>query len=240
MIETILGAPLNDAAQHAITSLNEVPPAFIDAARPLPPVLRQMFLRFYVAPSEYDFLPLFIEEVVDRGADPAIWRKGRFLIPFPPIEEMLTLDVTSLLALVGRGAAPASWKRMAGSLEAWKAGDTTLGAPGVLRHDLDYHYSPPLNVLDFLIDRPLALGDIGDLEIAVRRWMALRMARHLLRIGVAPHGAPVELLSEVFPSSRVSSDATIAVGALIRETDQYEDDGIPGFRGPDDWYRGKR
>lgn len=238
MIETILGSPLNAAAEHSVKSLNDVPRALVAAARPLSPVLRQFFFRFYVAPSENDFLPAFIEEVVDCGADPMAWKRGRFLVPFPPVEQMLTLDVDSLLALVREGVAPVVWKRMAVSLQAWTAGDTTTGGPGVLRRDLDYHYAAPPDVLDFLVDRPLELEEVGNLAVAVRRWMASRVARHLLQSGLVPHGKASELLASVFPGLRVSSDAVVSVEALLRETDRYRFEGTPGFRGPDEWYGG--
>jgi hypothetical protein len=235
MIEETLGRRLPEQEHRAIRSLNDVPSRIVQEARRLPTVLAHLFLRFYLPDTEHEFLPKFVEDVVVGAQDPASWRKGRFLVPVPPVAELMHVEGPSVFGTLSLDPNPI-WKRMPVSSEAWQTPELTTGAPGMVRPELDYHYVAPPNLLDFLLVPSLVLEDVGEIRIAVRRWIASRVARHLSPdVAGRKFRDADSLIRTVFPGVSPTNDARVAVAALLRES-ELRGDGVPGFRGPDSWY----
>jgi hypothetical protein len=124
------------------------------------------------------------------------------------------------------------------SFDDWRSGASWVGAPALVLPQADYRYAVP--------DLTIGLGtmdteEVHDRAVALRRWIAARLARS----AEAPAAFDsLESLTATFPgipALRVwSRDAVIAGNGLLREQKEIgrEAGGIPGMRGPDDWYRG--
>ena len=88
-----------------------------------------------------------------------------------------------------------------------------------------------------------ALEEVTDPQVAVRRWIASRLASCLFAWGRLDTAREVpDLAVPDLPFDQWSPDAQIAGRGLLRELREMSpsEDAIPGFRGPDDWYRGER
>jgi hypothetical protein len=112
-----------------------------------------------------------------------------------------------------------------------------VGSPARPEPDADYRSKLPEQTVGLTTAE---IEDIVDIGIAVRRWIAARLASvlehrgQLKTLGEAP-GMPEGLP----PVRRWTPDAWAAWEALTRERRELErsDQEIPGFAGPDEWYR---
>ena len=214
-----------------ISHLNDVPESLLREARALADSGRaKELLMRRTSPESWDYLDPFIEDVVLGGESAASWARGQVVVPDFSLVDQLRLDGAELLAPLGGGLA----HRVTPSLDDWRSGASWVGAPALLLPDADYRYLPP--------DGTSALGtmeteEVRDVAVALRRWIAARLARVAGSFdsleAVAAGTAGVPALREW------SRDAVIAASGLLRERREIggERGGIPGMRGPDEWYR---
>lgn len=86
------------------------------------------------------------------------------------------------------------------------------------------------------------LEHVDDVDVAMRRWIASRVAWLLERQGVTlPVDATVaDVTTALAVDVPCSADAEIAIRGLLREERELgpSSEAVPGFRGPDEWYAG--
>lgn len=229
-IEEKLGRPLDSAREGAIADLNQVPHELVAEARTLPRIERRELLTWATAPSTHAWLVYFINQVVVGGADPSTWLRGAVWCSAPPLDRLLSGSRKELLGPVltpiGSGAPPSELTRIRPDAADWRAGNP-VGAIALWRSDARYDTLTPPHVLS-AVANTFTLEPITDLDVAIRRWIACSVAREL-------PSSPTRLTGP-----RLSVDAQLALAGLEREARELPplvDGEIPGFRGPDDWYR---
>ncbi len=232
-IEQLLGRPLDPAAEGKITDLNELPLAMVEEARRLPRIERREYLTFHTSLDCRDYLVFFISQVVQGKQDPASWMKGAEYEADFAIGDLLTLDRAALLGAFGPGLST----RRAPCLLDWQGGQP-VGAPARWMPEKRYFSRSPEGVIS-CVPGTITLETFEDLAVALRRWIACRFAWVLPhhQLTLRDEGALAALLP---PGLQASEDAASAVQAAIREEHELGPAGpsdIPGFRGPDDWYR---
>lgn len=85
-----------------------------------------------------------------------------------------------------------------------------------------------------------ATEPIVDINVAVRRWTAAVLAQALEQRGqLEALRDTTDLKGLAVPLEQWSEDARIAARALVREQLELvrQPNEVPGFRGPDIWYR---
>jgi hypothetical protein len=196
--------------------------------------LAHRLLDHYCALACRPYLTDFVEKVVLGNESPKQWRRGDILVPAPSLKDQLCLTREALLAPIGEY----SGVRIVPDLASWTSGTSWVGAPAKFRPDADYRSGVPKGAVNLVKPKVEIAPDVA---ITVRRWIAARIARCLgtdkpkaidSLFAVAPSLPPVDQWSE---------DARIAVTALLREFRELtpSEGEIPGFRGPDRWYRGE-
>jgi hypothetical protein len=234
-LEAALGRVLSPADRGSIPNLNEMPEELIAVARRLESrsLVRQL-IEYYGGLRCRPYLADFIEKVIIGKESPKLWRRGDILVPAPSLATQLGLKRDVLLAPIG-GYHDV---RIRPDFDSWKAGTSWIGAPAKARPDADYRSTAPEGTVNVV---SAELEQAPDVAITVRRWIASRIARCLV-----PGERPtIEGLFASVPSlpavEQWSEDARIAVAALLREFGELPplEGEIPGFRGPDSWYRVK-
>jgi hypothetical protein len=186
----------------------------------------------------------FVEQVLEKGMHPTVWGQGRVLSARPATDCFLRDGLTSIRRLLGDGAG-GRWFRRRPLVYSEESGAIT-----VLRPELDYRYEPPQDVESCPWSFVEYLEPAVPMDISARRWMAQRMAMTLTRWqkpgdSSAASWMPALLakLAAKSPAQAVQleelcADAWIAAKALTREWEELspDPDGVPGFRGPDEWY----
>jgi hypothetical protein len=217
-----------------IAHLNDVPESLLREARSLSDggLIKALLMR-HTDPDAWEYLDSFVEAVVLGGEDVARWRRGQVVVPDFSLADQLRLEPVDLLAPLGGELS----RRVTPSLADWRAGVSWVGAPALVLPDADYTYAPP--------ERTVGLGasateEVADRDVALRRWIAARLARS------APSGAacasPEALIAScpgLPPLREWSRDAVLAARGLIHEHAAMgaAAGGVPGMRGPDEWYR---
>lgn len=236
-LEAILGWRPEETDKGSITDLNEFPDTLVEAARQLPFLLCNVFVRHYLSTDNWKFSANFIEDVIKQGEDKSNWRRGRILVPGFLTQTLLELNIKEIVAPL----APETnevWYQLKPRLDLWKMGEYLTGAPAVLRPDLNYKYYPPDDVRDILIP-DTELNQIVDLNIAVRRWIAANLAGIANKRNVLNAKDPLTLIKASFDIPvQISPDAMIAARGLIQELQVFPKDykEVLGFQGPDIWY----
>jgi hypothetical protein len=229
-LEERLGRPLDRSREGSVANLTELPADLVADARALGDRgLGRELLRFYVAPRERAFLELFLQDVVFGGAEASQWQRGRVLVPDVGLEALLTKRPEDLLQAIGGVAAV----RIAPNEKDWESGAPWLGAPARPEPQADHRTPIPRGVVGLV--HP-ATDPILDPDIALRRWIAARIAMYLRAKEALP---PAGVHRADLPWRwRWSRNARVAERALMREVRELGPAGIPGFRGPDEWYGG--
>ena len=127
--------------------------------------------------------------------------------------------------------------RIVPELKDWIADVPWVGAPACPQPDADYRSEVPTGTVSLADPK---IEHVTDTVVAVRRWIATRLAADLDRRGRLDVVQDLtEVASTLPPLQRWSEDARVAAWALLRERRELErkPDEIPGFRGADTWYR---
>ncbi|WP_428264117.1 hypothetical protein [Haliangium sp.] len=197
------------------------------------------YLQYYVVRSEV--VGDFIHEVLEQNAVPARdWGK-RDIICFPHnrIAYLAVRDEDELIAplehVVGE-----RWMRVAPAPEQWDSSGT-MGAPGVIVRTAPYWYKPAGDVeYSALASAPLERVPAESLPIALRRWLASRVAWELRRYDPSRCTTLAGVCAGLgFAPTQLSAATQAAIRGLIRSgwSAGFEP-GLPGFEGPDEWYAG--
>lgn len=238
-IERMIGRRLQESERGSVASLNDLAQVLIGEARRLPWPLAHLFVRYYVRPEARSLLPQFVDEVVFGSVPVAEWLRGRILAPDFTLQELISIDVRSVLDVLGPREGD-KWRRIRPDRLRWEANEEWMGAPAIVRPELDYRYVAGQHVLDFRLGYGFDLEDVDDISVSTRRWMASRFAAAAWRHGV--FGIPRslnELISVLkLGPENPSEDALLSFQALLAEEQigPLEDTAVPGFRGPDEWY----
>lgn len=232
LIERKLGRRIEPLDEGRITNLNHVPESLVKEARSLDNVLlANELLTFYTAPDCHDTLRSFVQQVVFGGVPASQWRRGRTLAPSFSMQAMIVSPRADLLAPLGNPPV----LRISPRAADWESGAEWVGAPARSDPDADYRTPRPDHTAD--LSNP-KVEQISDIAVVVRRWIAGRIARFLKARGRLAAGA--SLVDGFPPPEQWSADARIAREGLLRELGELDrlQDGIPGFRGPDEFYIG--
>jgi hypothetical protein len=237
-IESAIGRPLSPDEQASVSNLNEVPAAVIDAATRLQPIARQVYLRYVTVDDLHRYLPVFETDVVENKVPAEAWCKGGMILPDFTIADLLGLSVADLLAPLERRP-DEPWLRLPADRLSFDSHDPYCGAPGLQRPTMDYAWQEPPHVYRVILSTTVP-EPVDDIVVATRRWVASRAAAAARAFDVDESEEVERLAAAIAPSLRsLSDDVRIALRALILERRAGLADGVPGFLGPDAWYRGK-
>jgi hypothetical protein len=221
--------------RRMISHLNKIPEWLLREARSLADSSRiRAFLMRHTSPEFWEYLKPFIEDVVLGGESAARWRRGQVVVPDFSLADQLRLEPVELLAPLGGDFA----RRVAPSVEDWRSCANWVGAPALVLPDADYRYAVPVQAIGL---GTTETEGVQDRAVALRRWIAARLARSA---EVSSAFDSLESLIAENPGipalQEWSWDAAIAGNGLLREYKEIGDEavGIPGMRGPDDWYCG--
>lgn len=218
---------------NLIAHLNNIPQSLLVKARTLSdPGDIEVFLSEYTEPETWDYLPLFIEEVVLNGQPAEQWMRGQVVVPDFSLVEQLCLRRSALLEPLG-GAFD---QRVVPSMEDFRCNVSWVGAPALLVPIADYRYEAP--------DHAVGVGVVpteatAEPDVVLRRWIAVRLAL------VLRPGADLDDINQLaakyedIPSTEYwSDDARIAARGLIVELRELAGQAshIPGTGGADEWY----
>lgn len=237
-LEDAIGRPLLESDRGSVPNLNDMPQYVVAEARLLGRgggrnLLVHKLLMYYAGADNFSHVKVFMDDVICGGFPASLWCKGEsFLVPSTSLNDQLCSTPEQLLAPIGgfQGL------RLVPDLPHWRVGSPNVGAPGARGAGRNYRTRGLKGTTDMA---NYDIEAVADAEIAVRRWIATRIAR------CAPEGQPptVESLRTHLPSVPEShtwtEDARIAMRALGREAAELEPDAeaVPGFKGPDAWYR---
>ena len=243
-IERIIGRALRSEDEGSIHYLNRFPPHLLAEARKLAAqskILAWHFVRFYTGAEQDHEVKDFVFEVVASDRDPATWERwARLYFPDVVFPRDLDLTIDRMLAPL-RDATGERWVRLPPSR---RRGDYSFscGQPGILHRSSDVEWQPPRKGVRMTLSVDEHLEHINDVGVAVRRWMASRVAWQLAQQGITlPADATVsDVMTALAVDVPCSADAEIAIRGLLREERKLglSSDAVPGFRGPDAWYTG--
>lgn len=234
-IEAITGYSIEELNSMRVDDLNAVPPSLIEACRKLEGTpLRITFLKA-ITTETMSGLFYFQEDVVRDGAPVESWGKGSFYKRDASLKEQLVEPRAVLLAEVGD---PFSWVGRV-SVRSWMQGNSE-GGPA--RLDLSTTYRTPwipkvmrysLQFEKFLAVEP---KDVGVLFV---RWIAQRIALCSYRRETGKVELSYAYLAEQAPFREWTPEARLALQGLEKELELAIplDQTVPGYGGPDEWYR---
>jgi hypothetical protein len=241
-IERIIGRRMRPEDEGSIHYLARFPPHLLAEARKLAAhskILAWNFVRFYTRIEQDPEVKDFVFEVVTRDRAPATWdRWPRLYFPDVDFPRDLHLNVARMLVPL-QDATGERWVR---SPPSRRRGDYSFacGQPGILHRSSDIEWQPPREGVRMSLSGTEDLEHIDDVDVAVRRWMASRVAWQLAQQGVTlPADATVsDVMTALAVDMPCSADAEIAIRGLLREERELgpSSDAVPGFRGPDAWY----
>ncbi len=242
---------LDPTRRRTIRDVRDIPPDILVQARQLnDPEAAEELLLYYTHASAALKMAQFVLRAFVHGEDPeallgAGWSAPctGLVVPDWSLDEKMTRPCAELLAPFG-GVVPQ--RRYRASRQSWDLGLSDFsGLPALQRDDLVFRWADGVYELSHPHARvytpiePERLEPIGDVDVAVRRWIAAGLARRLLEVGWMAGGTCDKMLADSgFSPQACSADATIAARALFRELTELPLDEIcvPGFLGPDDWY----
>lgn len=241
-IEKIIGRALRPEDEGSIHYLNRFPPNLLAEARELAAHSRLLawnFIRFYTGIEQNSEVKDFVFEVVATGRDPATWERWDRLY-YPDVSFPRDIDVPVARMLVPlHDATGKRWVRL---LPLRRRGDYSFacGQPGILHRSSDAEWQPPRRGVRMSLSVEDNLEPVDNVEVAVRRWIASRIAWQIAQQGIAlPADATVsDVMTTLSVNIPPSADAEIAIRGLLREEREFgpSTEDVPGFRGPDEWY----
>lgn len=243
-IAQVIGRTLRPEEEGSIHYLNRFPPHLLAEARKLAThskILAFNFVRFYTGIEHNQEVKDFVFEVVASNRDPATWDRWQRLY-FPEVAFPRDLERTVALMLAPlQEATGERWVRLVPSR---RRGDYSFecGQPGILHRSSDAEWQPPRQGIRMSFYTGDHLEHVDDVDVAMRRWIASRVAWLLEQQGAAlPADATVaDVTTALAVDVPWSADAEIAIRGLLREERELgpSSEAVPGFRGPDEWYAG--
>jgi hypothetical protein len=217
-----------------LDSLNEIPDAVLVVARRLSPKRRIMsFLSAYLRDETEDtWLSSFIDAVVHGTVAASAWNRGRILVRDVSFADQVSLPREQLLGCIGENPL----LRATPMPSRWKVDAYVVGAPVLAEPNADYRTPMPKGAVKWT---SLETEPIGDVDVAVRRWIAVRIAAVTTKKLGMNFTDAANAAAEYAPLSAWTPDAHAALRGLVRESQQLPADhpAPPGFRGPDEWFR---
>lgn len=243
-IESILGRELKSEEEGSFPNLNEFPPHLLTEARKIVAesgsrLLAFRFVKFYVGPGKVGEVKCFVEDVVAGDEEPSTWRRvDRYYMPAEEFPQMLGLTVAEALGPLEH-APGERWFRVTPLRSLW-SGSGEFSRPFVLQPSTEDEWHPPTGAICQLRLGRKYLERIDDVAVAVRRWMASRVAWQFAQQGVklTTDATVSDVMTALSVDVPCSADAEIAIRGLLREERELgpSADTVPGFRGPDEWY----
>lgn len=240
-LEDALGRSLRAQDRGSVETLNDLPDELVREARALnltSRVASTEYLRYYVKKAEV--VDGFIQDVLEHDKDSAAEWGKRDVMCFPhgSAASCAVLDETALLAPLN-DIDGERWRRVVPTPEGWDWSGVA-GAPGVLIRAAPYWFEPPETIEYGDVDSEI-LEDVpvDKLHIAVRRWLASRVAWELRRHDPAARTTIEDICAGLgLEPACLSVGAKAAIQGLLRSGwPRSIGSPIPGFDGPDDWYR---
>jgi hypothetical protein len=239
MFERYLGRALTAEERGAVPTLNDVTPAILREATVIAQasvVAATTYLQEVVKVADLDSAAEFVKEVVCGGGAAATWRVAdRLCIPTVDLAVLLTRGTDAILEplLPVEGDRWWMFKPIANN---WNH-TSFCGAPGVIVRGARYWFRGPRHTTYTSVQAD-DVTPVSDLAIAVRRWIASRLAWNP-RLRPAEARTSPAAICETFgvAMDAVSEDGRIVLDAVIRELAmEGSSPAPPGFRGPDEWY----
>jgi hypothetical protein len=233
----MIGFDFDPATHHSVPTLNDLSEDHLAEMRRLEDKdakVALMYLCHIVERCDVGHAGRFMDDVLFRSADVRSWGRGdRLFLPSLLLIDNVCLPLSESLAPF-QGFDRNAWVRIRPTLPA--RDDRFCGAPGAVIESQPYWYLGPIGFTAVLLSAERDdLEPMTDLTITARRWLASRIAGRLGRRPLPGSGA--ELAAALGASGPVSHDAEIALEALRREASLGgAAQGMPGFRGPDDWF----
>jgi hypothetical protein len=227
------------ALRGTVRNLNEISDEMLAHLRATNNVIAaRLMLSLYVEPSIKPYVWEFVLAVVFGDRSPREWRRGVVLAPSWSLANMLVVRPDQLLAPIVFEGFPIDC-RFPPIRREWEQGVDVVGAPAVRRPDIDYTWKAGPHLSGGPIGSETE--PLGDLDVAVRRWIAARLAMWLRTQDALLTVASAEemyRIAEVDPA-RVTDTAACAAAGLLAERPLWaaSPDGVPGFVGPDEFYR---
>jgi hypothetical protein len=225
----ILGEVPDAEKLGQLTSLNDVSPAIVAAARRLGDVRSAAGLvSSYLQPARRQHVERFVRDVVFGETAPQHWLLSRTLVPDWSFQDQVTLPARVLTEPVGGTFE----HRIVPSLTDWQSNTSWIGAPCLTQPDADYLTPVPPHAASLVDART---ERVDDPTVAVRRWIASRIAM-VVKNRVGTDFSEAEAIAfTLVPASRWTVDARAALDGLIREARELGSglEAPPGFRGPD-------
>ena len=233
-LETALTAALERAPvaedEGRFGNLNALPASIIETARRVSPELKGALLRWLTPTEQSGWIDLFVSVVVDGGADPATFMRGAMLYVDVSTQRLCEQPLDEVWRPLG--ALP--HLTIVPTMPSWEAANHSCGAPALYRPEMRYTDQPPTGVLRLVRTPPTE--PIRDLRVAGRRYLASRLAR----VAHARHELDARIdatvVQRLLTIGALSHDAQKAIAGLAREQAGTRL-GVPGFAGPDEWYR---
>jgi hypothetical protein len=224
-------------------SLVDLSPTLLEEARRVARESRLqaiVLLQHYLVEARLHDLMDFVEEVLVGGADPQVWATNDFFcMPSNAWEHLLCRETPALLSPFA-SLRESTWSRIVPRREDWHF--ATMGAPGVLIRR-PYDWTSPTGTMTVRLRVPIPTEPITDLDVALARWIASRIAWAMKTKGELPRDPQLldpERVAQFchLPVDELSDLARHTIAALAHELTSlgWPDDEIPGFRGPDAWY----
>ena len=226
------------AVRGTITNLNEMSDEFLAQLRATENQFdAEIMLKHYLDLSQVRHVRSFVMNVVfGRRENHRRWKRGGGLRLDWTIQELITLPQETLLAPIRDNGQPIEHRIRPVRTE-WNEG-SRFGSPVILSPDLDYRWESPPHI----VRTPLRLIEpLGDLTVGVRRWIAAYLGTLM---GIKKTLDTVDSPEDMFrvldiEPDNATDDAIKAARALLRERPMIQKDpeAIPGFCGPDEFYR---
>lgn len=243
-IEMVLGRKLRREDEGSVPFLNRFPAHLLADARKIyketkSALLTFHFIKFYAGAGQVDEVKSFIEDVIAGEQEPDAWqRSDRLYLSSVALPHILGNTTGEILAPL-RDAPGEHWVRQRPRRSHW-SWSSACGQPCVLHRSSDAEWRQPEGVFHLLVSDYSGLEHVNDVDVAVRRWMASRVAWQLAQrnVSLSVDAAVSDVMTALSVDVPWSADAEIAIRGLLREERELgpSEDAVPGFRGPDEWY----
>lgn len=222
------------AKLHSIKDLSEIDSNTVAQLRTLQGYQRYAYLFELTDVMLHPHLDAFLRDKIEAPDESPASPQGLLLVPELPLAVLLRQPMGTILASLG--PPESRLLQIEVNPARWRSGFEYGGSPAVLREDLGYDWQPPEEITAIRAGA-VATWKVEDVRVAVRRWLASRIAFVAVEQDVElSGGAPALLAAARVSVAEASPDALRAVAALAVEGRLGADDRVPGFRAHDTVY----